>query len=127
MTRLYLLAVPAILLAACAAIQLNPGAERVRLTNQEPQGCEYLGDVVGTQGNAMTGGLTSNETLITGARNDIKNKAAAMGGNVVQILTSTAGHTSGQNGGGMSSSHLEGVAFRCPETKVPPEATAPAK
>lgn len=125
MHRLLVFVVAGFLITGCAAIQLNPGAERVRLTNQEPQGCEYLGDVVGSQGNAVTGGWTSNETLITGARNDLKNKAAAMGGNVVQILTATAAHSGGKGGGGMSSSHLDGVAFRCPETKVPPEAPAP--
>jgi hypothetical protein len=105
------LALPLIfLLPACAAIQAAPGAERIKLTNQEPQGCVSLGEVVGTQGNAVSGAYTSNETLIVGARNDIKNKALALGANVVMLLPSTTGQT----GGSTTSSHLLGVAYNCP-------------
>ena len=119
MHRAMVLTAP-LLLAACAVIPIRPGAERVKLTNQEPQGCENLGEVVGTQGNALTGGFTSNETLISGARHDIKNKALALGANVVHILVNTSGHTIGQYGGGMSSAHLEGVAYRCPQLATSP-------
>jgi len=120
MQRVALMLSLPLLLTACAAIPIQPGAERIKLTNQEPQGCEYLGEVVGTQGNAVTGSWTSNETLINGARADLKNKALALGGNVVHVLANTAGHTSGQYGGSMSSSHLEGVAYRCPQTVASP-------
>jgi hypothetical protein len=116
LARRLALALSIVLLPACAAIQVNPGAERVRITNAEPQGCESLGDVVGTQGNAITGAYTSNEDLITGARNDLKNRAYALGANTVYILTSTTGQTTGQYGGGTSSSHLMGVAFKCPKS-----------
>jgi hypothetical protein len=102
------------LLPACAAIPVTPGAEKVKITSTEPQGCEQLGDVVGTQGNAVSGGFTSNETLITGARNDLRNKAWAMGANVVFILSNTTGVAGGQHGGSTTSSHLMGVAYKCP-------------
>ncbi len=50
----------------------------------------------------------------TGARNDIKNKASAMGGNVVYLLTQRAGH-SGDYGGSSYQSNvtLTGNVYRC--------------
>ncbi len=49
-----------------------------------------------------------------GARNDIKNKASAMGGNVVYLLTQRAGH-SGDYGGSSYQSNvtLTGNVYRC--------------
>lgn len=114
--RSLILALPlAPLLFGCAAIQLAPGAEQVRITNSEPQGCQLLGEVVGSQGNAVSGAWTSNDNLVMGARNDLKNKAAALGGNVVHLLSNTTGQSWGQNGGGTTSSHLMGAAYRCPD------------
>jgi hypothetical protein len=114
-------AVVVIGLAACKAIPLQPGAETVRLTNEEPKDCKFLGDVTGNQGNAFTGDFTSNRTLETGARNDIKNQARAMGGNVVYLLTNRAGNTGsvGENGGGISQTNvtLSGNVYSCPETR----------
>jgi Domain of unknown function (DUF4156) len=107
-------ALPALLLSACAPIPIVPGAERIKLTNQEPTGCENLGEVVGTQGNMISGGWTSNESLVLGARNDLKNKAQALGANVVHLLTNTTGQASGRYGGSTTSSHLLGTAYRCP-------------
>ena len=99
--------------AGCAAVPINLGAELVRITNSEPgKECKFLGDVTGNQGNFFTGPLTSNESLETGARNDMKNKAAAMGGNVVAILTQRAGHTSS---GQQTNVTLTGNVYRCPE------------
>lgn len=112
--RRLMLVLSTLLLSACPAIQIVPGAERIKLTNQEPNGCQSLGEVVGSQGNMISGGWTSNETLVTGARNDLKNKAFALGANVVVLLTNTTGQASGQYGGSTSSSHLLGVAYRCP-------------
>ena len=82
------------LMAGCSAIPTNPGAETVRLTHNEPgKECKFLGDVTGNQGDFFTGVFTSNADLETGARNDIKNKAAQLGGNTVYILTQRAGQT----------------------------------
>lgn len=79
------------LLSACAAVAPNPGAEKVRITNQEPdKTCKFLGDVQGGQGGYWTGGYTTNENLERGALNDLKNKAAALGGNTIEILTNRA-------------------------------------
>ncbi len=90
----------------------------VRLTNTEPTGCKFLGDVTGGQGNFLTGDFTSNTALETGARNDIKNKASAMGGNVVYLLTQRAGQSGGiHNGSGHAAQTnvtLTGNVYTCP-------------
>jgi hypothetical protein len=108
----------AAVMAGCSAEPINPNANQVRMTNTEPgKECKFLGEVTGSQGNFFAGPWTSNENLETGARNDIKNKAAAMGGNVISILTNRAG-TSGGYGGGMSQQTnvtLTGSVYRCPE------------
>jgi hypothetical protein len=111
----------AAIVSGCAATPINLGAERVRITNAEPgKECKFLGDVTGSQGNFLTGPWTSNENLETGARNDIKNKAAAMGGNVVAILTHWAGQTGSYGQYGWSSQQtnvvITGNVYRCPDT-----------
>ena len=74
-------------LAACAAKTLTPGAEAIELVNERPDlsKCEYLGEIVGSQGNWFTGDFTANEDLVVGARNELRNKAYELGGNVVYI------------------------------------------
>lgn len=125
------------ILSGCAAKQLKPEAARIRVAISEPAGCEYLGEVTGAQGNFFTGGWTSNEALETGARNDMKNKAAAMGGNVIVMLANRAGQTgsSGQYGGSSQQTNVAyaGAVYRCPEnapvaaaTAAPPAPAAPA-
>jgi hypothetical protein len=104
-----------LILVGCSATPVNSGAERVRLTNTDPgKQCKLLGDVTGNQGNEFTGPFISNANLETGARNDIKNKAAAMGGNVVYILTQRAGQ-SGITPGRQTNVTLSGNVYRCPE------------
>lgn len=118
--RKIILSLAALSLAGCAAAQLKPGAEKVRFMQSEPKGCKYVGEATGNQGNALTGGWTSNENLETGARNVLKNKAVDMGGNVVVILTHRAGQTGsyGQYGGGSQQTNvaLTGTVFSCPES-----------
>jgi hypothetical protein len=106
-------------LTGCAATALQPGAERVRLTNNEPGSeCQFLGDITGNQGNSFTGPFITNENLETGARHDLKNKAAAIGGNLVVLLTNRAGHTGalGDIGGSVEQTNvtLSGNVYRCP-------------
>ena len=96
-------------LAACSATPVNQGAEHVKLTNSEPgKECKLLGDVTGNQGNLVTGGVTSNSNLETGARNDVKNKVAAMGGNVVYVISM-------RNSPSGTSVTISGSAYHCPE------------
>ncbi|MGL4724864.1 MAG: DUF4156 domain-containing protein [Scandinavium sp.] len=107
-------------LAGCSATSVNTNASHVRVTNNEPgKECKFLGDITGSQGNFFTGGWTSNSNLETGARNDLKNQAANMGGNVVSIITQRAGQTgSAYNGSGsveQTNVTLTGNVYRCPE------------
>ena len=105
-----------VVLAGCSVTPLQTGAEGVRVTNTEPASeCKFLGDITGNEGNAFTGSFTSNENLETGARNDLKNKAAALGGNVVVLITQRAGQTgSGDTGGAQTNVTLSGNVYRCP-------------
>lgn len=108
-----------LVLAACAAAPLKPGAEKVRFMQQEPKGCRYLGEATGNQGNFFTGKYTSNADLETGARNELKNKALDLGGNVVVMLTNRAGQTGEHQGASMQTNvALTGTVYRCPEDVV---------
>lgn len=108
-----------VLLAGCAAMELKPGAEKVRFMQTEPKGCKYVGEATGNQGNFFTGAYTSNENLETGARNALKNKAVELGGNVVVLLTNRAGQTGsgGQYGGYSQQTNvtLAGTVYNCPQ------------
>jgi hypothetical protein len=108
-----------VLMAGCTAIPLKPGAELVRVTHVEPTGCKWLGDVTGSQGNSYTGQYTTNANLETGARNDLKNKAAALGGNLVVLITERAGGNFdlGLEGGTVHRTDvtLTGSVYRCPD------------
>ena len=108
-----------LVLAGCAATRLQPGAETVRITHAAPdRECKFLGEITGNQGNAFTGPFISNENLETGARNDLKNKAAAVGGNLVELLTHRAGQTGsvGESGGSILQTNvtISGNVYRCP-------------
>lgn len=92
-TRLLLGFIAITLLASCSAVPLKPEADQVRIVSEQPKGCTYLGEVVGSQGNLLVGHITSNETLERGALNDLKNKASAMGANILQLVNSRAGQT----------------------------------
>lgn len=82
----------AIALVGCAANTLRPEAQKVRLLGATPgPECKYMGDATGGQGNFFTGQYTSNANLQTGALNDLKNQAAAMGGNAVYVLANNTG------------------------------------
>ena len=107
-------------LVGCAATPLVTGSHNIRVTNVEPgKECKFLGDVTGNQGDLLTGAWTSNKNLETGARNDLKNKAFALGGNLVVILTQRAGSTGsawdGTGGSNQTNVTLSGNVYRCPD------------
>ena len=100
---------------ACAANPLTPGAEKVRILDVSPDvskaTCAYVGEVTGTQGSVFSGPYTSNENLIVGARNDIKNKALKLGANAVFIQ-----HQADPalfRAGGTVNSTVVGAAYLC--------------
>lgn len=74
--------------------------------------------MTGSQGNSFTGTYTTNANLETGARHDLKNKAAALGGNLVVLITERSGQTGnfGLEGGSVHQTDvtLTGSVYRCP-------------
>lgn len=103
-------------IAGCSSMELTSEAQQVVLSpNNPPQGCKYVGSVTGNQGNFLTGAFTSNANLEQGAMNDIKNKAAKLGANYVQLITNRAGVTGNQSGGSSQTNvTYTGNAYNCP-------------
>ncbi|MBT2118564.1 DUF4156 domain-containing protein [Dyella sp. LX-66] len=98
-----------LMMVGCAPIKPDPGSEKVRLTSSEPQGCKFLGDITGGQQQPFM----TNVNRETGARNDLKNHAAAMGGNVVHILSSRSGQSSYHGTGDEVSVTYAGTVYYC--------------
>lgn len=115
-------------LTGCDSVQpTSPAAAKVLVTpNAPPKGCKYLGAVVGNQGNFFTGGFTSNKNLEEGSFNDLRNKAANLGGNYVQVLSNRAGVTGGGGGsadgfgGGSEETNVvaNGNVYKCPPAAI---------
>jgi len=98
------------LLCACAhVVKLDPAASHVRVSKDIPSGCQELGEVFG-KSNA-----DDQEDAMVGARNDIKNKAHAMGGNYVVLETNNAKAVTGDFTQG-TEILLGGRALRCAST-----------
>lgn len=105
-----------LVLAGCAATPLTPQASRILLTpNPAPKGCKYLGTVTGNQGNFFTGAWTSNAHLEEGATNVIRNKAADLGANYVQMFSNRAGVTGNEGGQQQTNVVYTGNAYNCPK------------
>ncbi len=101
-----------VLMASCAAIQTTTQGTLVELTNDRPTGdCKALGEVIGSQGNWFTGDVTSNKNLMLGARNDLRNKAAALGGNVVHVQNLSNTNASGS--AGTTNTTVTGMVYKC--------------
>jgi len=85
-------------LTGCAT--LNPGAEKVMITTAEPDSSqyEYMGDVIASSDNAL-----GQEKSVESVRVKLRNKAAALGGDIVKI------DTNNQNGGEVT---MSGRVFR---------------
>lgn len=111
-TRAALAAVSALVLAGCAATQTTQQGADVEIVTQKPAGCRLLGEVVGSQGNVFSGDFTTDENLLIGARNDLRNKAAAMGGNLVHAQDAL--HSTHPNSRGAIKSTVVGSVFACP-------------
>lgn len=131
MKKILSLTALSILISSCASISANPQAARIIASpNPIPKGCKYLGQVVGNQGNFFTGSFTSNRNLEEGAMNDLKNKAAKLGANYIQLVTNRAGVTGSMSGafnsgGGFMSGSSEqtnvtnlGNAYYCPSKSI---------
>ena len=105
--RLSTLALCAGLLGGCATAQLSSGAGQLRAYFEEKnvRDCAYLGEVVGSEGHWYNAWFIANDVLMTGALNDLRNRALAKGADTL-FVTET----------GLSfktSVTVLGQAFRC--------------
>ena len=106
-----------ITIAGCAAAPLQvQGAANVLVTRNSPADeCRFVGEVLGSQGNFWTAEFTSDEDLIAGARNRMRDRAFELGANFVQIELENQSHnTSDHSLGGVYSSVIVGNAYACP-------------
>jgi len=94
---LYLL-VFSFLVGCSATHQPDPAAANIPIYSNFSQHdqCQYLGEVIGTEGQFYNYLFISNYNLTKGARDDLRNKAHQLGGNVIeteitpfQYITST--------------------------------------
>ena len=102
-----------LILNGCAAITAEPKAKSVAIMMKEPNldRCRYLGEVSGSQGNWFTGGYTSDKNLLLGARNDLRNETAELGGNTVHIQH--VNNSGRYEASGTSSTTIIGNAYDC--------------
>ncbi|GEM78844.1 DUF4156 domain-containing protein [Vibrio superstes] len=122
----YLLLVAPLVLSACSAIPVQEDAKGVRIVSDlDTEQCEFRGEVSASQGNFFTADLTTDENIIKGARNELRNETSKVGGNYVLIAKavdssnegiSAYGDSSGvavSSSKGVYSSVLVGEAFYC--------------
>ncbi len=103
-----------LILNGCSAIPAKPGAKSVYIVTEKPNldRCKFLGEVSGSQGNWLTGGYTSDQNLMVGARNDIRNATYKLGGNTAHIQN--INNSSGRYRiSGTASSTIIGNAYDC--------------
>ncbi len=81
-----LLVIACVSLTSCMAARVKKDAKLVRITKSEPEGCTYVGEAVGSQGNSITGKYTMVSSMQKGAMNRLKNQALKAGGDTVVIL-----------------------------------------
>ena len=83
-----------LLTASCGITQKRPDDKQIRLifynelnlaTDNKESRCDYLGEIIGSQGHWYDYLFISNANLTQGALNDIYNKADKLGANVVYI------------------------------------------
>lgn len=66
------------------ANQLNSAGQGVRFVNEQPSNqCQYLGTATGEQSNWFAGQQVEGGNSLRGAANNLRNRAAEMGGNVI--------------------------------------------
>ncbi|WP_325169215.1 DUF4156 domain-containing protein [Yersinia pseudotuberculosis] len=78
-----------LVLAGCSSSNtLSSAGEQGKFSDTQPGSeCQLVGQVTGTQSNWLSG-QGGESSSMRGAANDLRNKAAAMGGNVIYGATS---------------------------------------
>jgi len=107
------LSVAALLLAGCSTSHtLSSAGERVTFTDQQPASrCQLLGNVTGAQSNWFSGAGGEGSSL-RGAANDLRNRAAEMGGNVIYGATSPTQNI--WSSFAPLDSKMSGQVYKCP-------------
>ena len=107
-------------LSGCSAIPALPGADRITVShNPAGSDCEFVGEVMGSQGNLVTADFTSDRNIIEGARNEMRNNAMELGANYIVLETENHSQNTGEAGsGGTYSSVVIGNAYYCPNLKI---------
>ena len=87
-----LLTITAFLCTACSLIrtqELATGAEKVRIYDSDShvKDCQYLKEVIGSEGHWYNYLFISNRDLTQGAMNDLKNRTLGMGGDTAHVHT----------------------------------------
>ncbi|PIK15642.1 DUF4156 domain-containing protein [Halobacteriovorax sp. JY17] len=106
------------LLCSCAANVVHNEAINVEIVYAKPDmnKCVFLKEVSGSQGNWVTGDFTSNEDLLVGARNTLKNNTYSLGGNVVHVHEVT--NASAWKAAGNTATAITGSAYSCEKTPL---------
>jgi len=102
-----------VICTGCSAISATPQAQRIMLVKDKPtaETCEYMGEAIGSQGDFLTGNFTDSDKLMEGARNDLRNKASAMGGNTVHVQNITSSQA--DESLGTTNTLVVGHVYRC--------------
>lgn len=112
MRKLLLLSAMA-LSVGCSSTSLTPAAKQIKFVDAQPGSeCQLLGQAVGEKSNWFSG-QESESGSMRGAANDLRNKAAAMGGNV--IFGAYSPTETFWSGFIPVDSKMAGQVYRCPE------------
>jgi len=102
----------AFVLSGCSAKNiLLPEAENIRIYEDLPAAleCQYKGEVIASEATLLTYLFISNHDITMGARNDLRNKAAKIGGNTIVIEPNNFVY--------VTSTVYVGQVFNCSENK----------
>lgn len=107
------LSLAAALLTGCSSSNtLSQAGERVTFTDQQPaKECQLLGNLTGQQSNWLSGSGGESSSL-RGAANDLRNRAAEMGGNVIFGATSPTQNI--WSSFAPLDSKMSGQVYKCP-------------
>jgi hypothetical protein len=102
--------------SGCETEELSSeGASVVASRNAPAAECSNVGHFVGYDGGWWEGSFITNDDLIEGAMNDLRNQVARAGGNYVQHDPPTLG----QDDGTTTTAMVTGSGFHCPAGVTP--------
>ncbi len=105
-----------LLLTGCSTnTELSSAGQAVKFTDAQPaSNCRLLGNITGTQSTWLSG-QGGQDSSMRGAANDLRNKAAAMGGNVIYGVSSPVSTTDKYLSDYVPlDSKLQGQVYQCP-------------